>query len=138
MTETREQAQMRQHMAEMRRAASGLGRDFSIELRHLERNIERLGTVTGKESKYLWYDIQDEAARLGKAIETEAKALPRRMASAVSDAGEGIRDGALWVGGAARDALETAGKKAKDGTKNAFAVAAGVKKTPMREWKPDQ
>jgi hypothetical protein len=138
MSETREQAQMRQHMSEMRRAAAGLGRDFSIELKHLERNIEKLGSATGKEGKYLLYDIQDEAARLSRAIETEARAFPKRVATAVSDVGEGIRDGAARVGNATRDALESAGKKAKDGTKNAFASAAGIKRTPMREWKPDQ
>ncbi|MCI4330229.1 MAG: hypothetical protein L3K19_00055 [Thermoplasmata archaeon] len=137
MTETREQAQMRQHWSEMRQAASGLGKDFSIELRHLERNIEKLGTVTGKEGKYLLYDIQDEAARLRRSIETEARAFPGRVANAVSDVGERIQDGASRVGGATRDVLESAGKKAKDGTRNAFATAAGVKRTPMREWKPD-
>jgi hypothetical protein len=138
MVETREQAQMRQHWAEMRSAAGGLGKDFSIELKHLERNIEKLGTLSGKEAKYLYYDIQDEAARLRQSIETEAKALPGRVASAVTGVGEMIQDGASRAAGATRDALETAGKRAKDGTKNAFASAAGVKRTPMREWKPDQ
>jgi hypothetical protein len=138
MSETREQAQMRQHWAEMRQAASGLGKDFSIELRRIERDIAKLGTVSGKEAKYLVYDISDELARLRVSMAAEAKALPHRVASAVTDVGEGIRDGAVRVGGATRDVLESAGKMAKDGTKNAFASAAGVKRTPMREWKPDQ
>jgi len=29
-----------------------------------------------------------------------------------------------------------AGHKAKESTKNALATAAGVRKTPMREWSP--
>ena len=137
MVDTREQARLREHWAEMRRATAGLGKDLAIEVEQLGTNIERLGTLTGKEAKYLLYDIEDESARLGRAIQVEARALPRQVAGAVVTAGERIHEGASRAADATKDAFEAAGKKAKEGTKNAFAKAAGVKRTPMKEWTAD-
>ena len=47
-----------------------------------------------------------------------------------------IGSGVSRAGGATRDAMVVVGKKAKEGTKNALASAAGVRRTPMREWAP--
>ncbi|MFI5413329.1 MAG: hypothetical protein ACHQ0I_01905, partial [Candidatus Lutacidiplasmatales archaeon] len=60
----------------------------------------------------------------------------RRIPQRISDAGVAIGSGTVRAAGAARDAMFAAGKMAKTGTKNALASAAGVKKTPMREWSP--
>ncbi len=132
MVEGREQAQFREHLKEMRKAARGLGRDFAHEFSDLDRKIERFGTVTAAEARNLGSEIQDDFKDLGKTMDAQMRALPRRFA----DAGIAIGSGAARAGGAARDAMVVAGKKAKQGTKNALATAAGVKRTPMREWSP--
>jgi hypothetical protein len=132
MSDSREQAQFRQHLSEMRRAAGGLGHDFAAEFTDLDRKIERLGHVTAKQAKYLGYEIQDELSSLGKSMDEEMRKLPQRFA----DAGIAIGSGTARAAGAARDAMVSAGHKAKESTKNAFAAAAGVRRTPMREWSP--
>jgi len=130
MSDSRDQAQFQQHLSEMRRAAGGLGHDFASEFTDLDRKIERLGQVTAKQAKYLGYEIQDELTNLGKSMDEEMRKLPRRFA----DAGIAIGSGTARAAGVARDAMVTAGHKAKEGTKNALATAAGVRRTPMREW----
>ncbi|HTW76415.1 MAG TPA: hypothetical protein VMG14_01435 [Thermoplasmata archaeon] len=132
MTDDREEAQFRAHLAEMRRAAGGLGRDFANEFSDLDRKIERMGHVTAKEARYLALDIQDDFAALGKRMDSEVRQIPQRIANA----GVAIGSGASRAGAATRDALVSAGKAAKTGTKNALASAAGVRRTPMREWAP--
>ncbi len=132
MSESREQAQFRRHLAEMRKAAGGLGRDFASEFSNLDEKIERLGQASGKQAKYLAMEIQDGFANLGKSLDEEMRRLPQRFANA----GAAIGSGTARAAGAARDAVVTAGHKAKEGTKNAFAAAAGIRRTPMREWSP--
>lgn len=132
MSESREQAQFRAHLAEMRHAAGGLGRDFAQEFSDLDGKIERLGNATAKEAKYLGLEIQDDFSRLGKTVDAEMRRIPQR----ISDAGVAIGSGTARAAGAARDAVVAAGKAAKTGTKNVLATAAGVKRTPMREWSP--
>ncbi len=130
MSDSREQAQFRQHLTEMRRAASGLGSDFAREFTNLDDKIERLGHVTAKEAKYLGNEIEDDFSLLGRRLDEEMRRLPGRLASA----GGAIGAGTARAAGAARDAVVVVGKRAKEGTKNAFAAAAGVKRTPIREW----
>jgi NADP-dependent 3-hydroxy acid dehydrogenase YdfG len=130
MSDSREEARFREHLAEMRRAAGGLGHDFANEFTNLDAKIERLGHVTAKEAKYLALDIQDDFASLGKAMDTEVRRIPQHIANA----GIAIGSGASRAGAMTRDAFVSAGKKAKQGTKNALASAAGVRRTPMREW----
>jgi hypothetical protein len=132
MTDSREEAQFRTHLAEMRRAASGLGRDFASEFGDLDQKIERLGHVTAKEAKYLALDIQDDFSALGKRMDAEVRRIPQHIANA----GVAIGSGAARAGAATRDAFVSAGHAAKRGTKNALASAAGVRRTPMREWSP--
>jgi NADP-dependent 3-hydroxy acid dehydrogenase YdfG len=130
MSDAREEAQFRQHLAEMRRAAGGIGRDFASEFTDLDRKIEKLGHATAKEAKYLALDIQDDFSNLGKSIDEEVRKIPQHIANA----GIAIGSGASRAGAATRDAFVDAGHRAKEGTKNALASAAGVKRTPMREW----
>jgi hypothetical protein len=130
MTDTRDEAQFRQHLSEMRRAAGGIGRDFASEFSDLDRKIEKLGHTTAKEAKYLAMDIQDDFANLGKTMDEEIRRIPQHIANA----GIAIGSGASRAGAATRDAFVSAGKRAREGTKNALASAAGVKRTPMREW----
>ena len=132
MSESTEQAEFRRHLGELRHAAGGLGRDFASEFSQLDRKIERLGSVTARDAHDLALDIQDDLANLGRTMDTELRLLPHRIA----EAGTAIGSGTARAAGAARDAVVSAGKKAKAGTKNALAAAAGVKRTPMRSWSP--
>lgn len=132
MSDLPQQTQFRAHLAELRHAAGGLGRDFENEFSDLDEKIERWGTATAKDAKYLRLEIEDDFARLGKSIDTEMRRIPQRL----SDAGVAIGTGTARAAGAARDAVVAAGKAAKTSTKNALAAAAGVKRTPMREWSP--
>ncbi len=132
MSESREQAQFRRHLADMRRAAGGLGRDFASEFTDLDRKIEKLGHVTARQAKDLGADIQEDFSNLGKAMDEEMRRLPQRIANA----GTAIGSGTARAAGAARDAMVTAGKKAKAGTKNALASAAGVNRKPIKQWTP--
>ncbi len=132
MSDRREQAQFRAHLAEMRRAAAGLGGDFAHEFSDLDRKIERFGQLTAQEAKNLGYEIQDDFSFLGHAIDDGMRKLPGRIASA----GVAIGSGTARAAGAARDAMAAAGHRARVGTKNALASAAGVKRTPMRQWSP--
>ncbi len=132
--ETPQQAQLRQHMKELRRATRGLGRDFAIEFENLDVKIARLGTLTAKEAKYAVEDIEDDFAALGHSISGEMRRLPGQVAGGLTTAGNAIASGAARAGAATADALQAAGHATKEGTKNAFASLAGVRRTPMKEW----
>lgn len=132
MPDTADQAQFRRHLTELRKATSGLGRDFATEFSNLDEKIERLGATTAKDARYLALDIEDDLVGLGRSVDEELRRLPGRIASA----GTAIGSGAARAGGAARDAVVSAGHRAKEGTKNAFAAAAGVRRTPMKTWSP--
>jgi hypothetical protein len=127
MSDRREEAQFRQHLADLRRAAGGLGRDFSSEISNLDKSIERFGRSSSKDAKYLAQSIEERFSALGRAIDSEARRLPGRIA-----------DGASRAGGATRDAFVAVGKATKTGTKNALASAAGVNRKPMRSWSPPE
>jgi gas vesicle protein len=134
MSEEREQARMREHLAEMRRAARGLGKDFALEFGHLESEIDRMGRSTAKEAKYLARDIQSDLDDLRQKISGEIKAIPDRIAQAGSLLGQGT----VRAAGAAKDVMNQAGHKAKSTTRNALATMAGVKRTPIKTWSPPE
>jgi hypothetical protein len=123
MSDARQEAQFRQHMSEMRRAAHGLGRDFAAEFADLDRKIERFGSDTSKGAANLGSDIEEGLTNLGRMIDDQVSRIPGRIAS-----------GASRAGGATRDAFVAAGKRTREGTKNALASAAGVRRRPMRSW----
>jgi hypothetical protein len=132
MSESREQAEFRRHLGELRRAAGGLGRDFRTEFSQLDTKIERMGSTTARDAKILALDIEEDLSSLGRSVDEELRRLPHRIA----DAGSAIGSGTARAAIAAKDAMVTAGKKAKAGTKNALATAAGVRRTPMKSWSP--
>lgn len=132
MSDTNDQAQFRRHLSELRRAAGGLGSDFRVEISQIDTKIEDLGAATARDAKALANDIQDDLSSLGRSIGEEARRFPR----SVAEAGTAIGSATAQAAGAARDAMVTAGKKAKQGTQNAFAAAAGVRRTPMKSWSP--
>lgn len=132
--DTPEQAQLRRHMAELRRATRGLGHDFAIEFETLDDKIARLGALTAKDAKYALMDIEDDFSALGRSIGAEARRLPGQVADGLTAAGAAIAAGAARAGAATAEALQAAGHATKESTKNAFASIAGVRRTPLKEW----
>lgn len=132
MPDTSDQAEFRRHLGELRKATSGLGRDFKAEFSQLDTKIERLGSATARDARELAVDIEEDLASLGRSVDEELRRLPHRIASGATALGSGTARAAV----AAKDAMVSAGKKAKSGTQNVFAVAAGVKRTPMKSWTP--
>lgn len=134
MSESQDQARLRQHLGELGSAAKSIGKDVVLDVRDLDNKIRRYGTLTGKEAKYALYDIEDGLAQLAKEIDSGARELPGRIASGAERAGSAISYGASRVAETTKDALETAGNKTRESGKNAAAWLAGVKRTPMKEW----
>jgi hypothetical protein len=134
MTDSVEQARLREHLSELGHAAKAIGKDVSLDVRDLDVKIGRLGKLTGKEAKYALYDIEDGMAHLGHQIDREAKRLPGQMADQFSRFGNAVGDGLARIGDASRDAFDSASHRTREGTRNALASAAGVKRTPMKQW----
>ena len=132
MPESSEQANFRRHLSELRRAAGGLGQDFKVEFSQLDGKIEQMGSATARDAKILAEDIEVDLASLGRSIGEEARRLPHHIAQGATALGSGTVRAAT----AAKDAMVTAGKKAKAGTQNVLASAAGVRRTPMKTWSP--
>ncbi len=125
---------MRAHLSQLRQAAHGLGHDFGIRFEEIGENIERLPTLTAEEARRAAWEIEDELASAGHRIDAELKVLPHQIGHGIATGAGEIRDGAVRVGAATRDEFEEVGHKAREGTKNALATAAGVRRTPMKGW----
>jgi hypothetical protein len=134
MSPTQEQVKLREHLSEMRQGVGGLGRDFALEFHQIDDKISRLGALTANEARSALREIEQDFANLGTRIDSEIRRFPGQVAQGFAAAGRGISGGTTRAAVATRDALESAGHRAKVGTKNALASAAGVKRTPMKEW----
>lgn len=131
MTDTVEQARLREHLRMLRQAMGGIGKDMEIHLSDVDRKIERLGRLTGKDAKYVAWEIEDDLDAMGRKVGVAVRAIPGAVKGGLEAAGAGISR----AGAGVRDGLEAAGSKAAEGTRNALARAAGVRRTPMKEWK---
>lgn len=130
MADSPEQSQLREHLADIKKAIHGLGQDISLEIQHLDRKIGELSQRTGTEAERAGGDFKRDLTKFGRTIDEGASRIPGQ----VSYLGQRIGTGAKQVaGGTAATVVQTA-SRAKEGTRNAFARAAGVKRTPMREW----
>ena len=134
MTSYEEQAQLRAHLSELRKAARGLGSDFEVRFEEVGAKIERLPSLTAKEARQAFYDIEDDFGALARSIDGEVRRLPREIGHGIAVGVGGIKHGATRLGEATRDGLDAAGHRAAEGTRNALAAAAGVRRTPMRQW----
>ncbi len=123
MGDYQEEARFREHMAQMRQAARGLGRDFASEFNDLDDKIERFGRATRQDAHDLSREISDTFSSLSRSIDYEMSRLPGRIA-----------DGMSRAGGATREAFVAAGKRTREGTRNALASAAGVNRRPIKSW----
>ncbi|HZY92108.1 MAG TPA: hypothetical protein VFG07_04970 [Thermoplasmata archaeon] len=130
MVDTPEQAELRRHLGELRQAAHGIGRDFKIEFSRLDEKISEMPHDAAKDLKYWFMDVDDDFRHLGRSIDEELARIPGR----VSNVGSAIAAAATRVGSATKEGLRSAGKRTVEGTKNALASAAGVRRTPMKEW----
>jgi hypothetical protein len=136
MTDTPEQAQLRQHLAELRQAAHAIGRDAELHVLDIPRKIDRLGTKAGKDAKYAYWELEDDLSAFEHALKKDIKSVPGRIRDGAETAASSV---AGAVGGAASwtsEKISNAGHRAAEGTRNAFASAAGVKRTPMKAWHP--
>ncbi len=138
MADTPEQAELRRHLAELRSAAHGLGRDLELKVeggaRVLEQKISTMPEVAADDLRGWFQDIDGDFRALGRVVDDGLSKIPGRVANA----GSAIAAAAARVGAATKGGLLTAGKKTREGTKNVLAAAAGVRRTPMKEWHPPQ
>lgn len=136
MTDTPEQAQLRQHLAELRKAAHAIGRDTELHLLDIPSKIDRLGTKVGKDAKYAYWELEDDLSAFEHGLKKDLKALPGRLRdgaeTAASSVAGAVGDAASWTG----EKISSASHRAAEGTRNALASAAGVKRTPMKAWHP--
>jgi hypothetical protein len=130
MSDTPEQAELRRHLSDLRQAAHGIGRDFEIKFRQLDDKITELPHHAAKDLKYFAMDIDDDFRRLGRSVDDELSRIP----GAVANAGSRIAAAASRASAATVEAFQAAGKRTKEGTKNVLAAAAGIRRTPMKEW----
>ncbi|HEV2318010.1 MAG TPA: hypothetical protein VGV89_10640 [Thermoplasmata archaeon] len=136
--ESSEQAQLREHVRQLRLAARGIGRDLRLEFDTMDEKIARLGKLTRKEAKYALLDLQDDFSAMGRTIDTEVRKVPGAVRSGAVAAGTAIRNGAVSAASATREALTDAGHSTKEASKNAMARMAGVNRKPMKEWRTQQ
>lgn len=130
-----EQAELRKHVAELRRAARLVGHDMSIKFDAWEDSISNLPTMTAREAKYLAYALEDDFINAKRAMAEDLRKVPGAVKDGLVSAGGAVAGGATAAYVATRDAVLDAGHAAKEGSKNTFARLAGVNRKPMREWK---
>jgi hypothetical protein len=78
MSETPDQVQMRQHLAELRHAAGGLGRDMALEFEHVDEKINRLGRLTARDARHAAEDIRDDFTDMARASTRRPTGFPTR------------------------------------------------------------
>lgn len=137
MTDTPEQAQLRRHLTELRQTAGAIGHDVALhveDLKNIDEKIDRLGRLVGKQAKYAAWEIEDDLSAFGRGVRRDVRALPGAIASGASAAGSAVAGAVSSAASRTGEAIASAGHRASEGTKNALASAAGVKRTPMKEW----
>ncbi|MCI4345948.1 MAG: hypothetical protein L3K07_04265 [Thermoplasmata archaeon] len=130
-----EQAELRRHVSELRRAARAIGHDITIKFDDVEDKIARLPHSTRKEAKYLLYAIEDDLTNAQRTIDAELRKVPGAVKGGLVTAADAVVEGTARALNATHDAFVDAGHAAKEGGKNTFARLAGVNRKPMKEWK---
>jgi hypothetical protein len=125
-----QEARFREHAKLLRQAAHGIGSDVEIELRTVERKIERLPKEIGRDAEILAEDIEMDLLRAAVKINRGLKAIPGEVARGARTIG---RDAAM-LGKKTRQDVVKAEKAAKKGVKKELAKAAGVETSKMSEW----
>lgn len=131
MGESPEQAELRRHLAELRKTASAVRHDLlQMQFAALEDKIARMPQRAGEELENFFVDVDEDFSHLGHAVDDALSHVPGH----IENAGSAIAAAAIRVGEATRGAVRSAGHATKEKTKDTFAAMAGVKRTPMKEW----
>ena len=131
MGESPEQAELRRHLAELRKAASSLRHDlYQMQFAALEDKIARMPQRAGEELEDFYADVCDDFGRLGRSLDDSLSRVPGH----IENVGSAIAAAAVHVGSVTKGAARAAGHATKEKTKDTFASMAGVKRTPMKEW----
>ncbi|MCL5984337.1 MAG: hypothetical protein M1143_02025 [Candidatus Thermoplasmatota archaeon] len=121
----------KEHLAELRNAAKGLGGDIESELRGLEREIEKLPGAVEKDVERMSEDIEYGLLRTALKIQKELKTIPGKVSGGAKTF---ARDSVKLARAAKVEARHTQ-KVVKHDVKAGFARAAGVETRPISEWK---
>ncbi len=133
-----DETRFKEHLAELRGAARGLGGDFEAELRNVEKDIARLPTILEKDmdrwSKEIDFALFRAAVRIHKArkaLQKDIKAIPGEVSRGARAL---ARDSARAAKAAKHEAVR-AKKAVKKDVKVGLVHAAGVRTGPVSEWK---
>lgn len=130
MADSSDESQLREHLADIKRAIHGLGKDISLEIQNLDRRIGDLSQRTGAEAGRAGDDLKRDLTKFGRSIDEGASRIPGQ----ISYVGQRIGTGAKQVADVTATTVVQTAHRARTGTQDIFAKAAGVKRTPMREW----
>jgi hypothetical protein len=134
MTDTPEQAHLREHLREIRKASHAVGKDIAIHVSDLDTKIDRLGAKIGKEAKYAAWELEDDLGSLERSLASDIRSIPGKVRDGAEAAGSAVAGAVSGAASWTAEEISGAGKRAAQGTKNALASAAGVRRTPMKEW----
>lgn len=133
-----DETRFKEHLAELRGAAKGLGGDIEAELRTVERGISQIPTVVEKDmdrwSREIDFALFRAAVHIHKArkaMQQDIKAIPGKMAKGAKTF---ARDSAK-VARATKSEAVKAKKVVKKDVKVGLAHAAGYRTGPISEWK---
>ena len=129
MSDSYDESQLREHITDIKRAIQGLGKDLTIEIQHLDR---RIGALSGHRHGSRTCDGRP-ATGPNEAGKDDRRGRPDPVAGLLHQPriGTGAK---LTAGAATAETVVKTAHRAKEGTQDLFAKAAGVKRTPMREW----
>ncbi len=132
-----QETRFREHLAQLRQASRGLGKDIEAELTGIEKKIDKGAkrVAWGSEdlAREIDYELAVAAVRIQKAIRT----LPSSVKSGSLALGSAVKRGS----GALKDRTVAAsarmGKATKKGVKKGLSKAAGTWHEPLQEWSPE-
>lgn len=123
---------VKKDLSEIKRAVKHLGHDMAAEVEKVDQKLGQLSSKTDRDSRRVASGVSHELSDIKEKVSTEARKLPGQAA----EAGRVVAGAAKEGAGVAATAVSSGASKAKEGTKELFARAAGVKKRPMKAWSP--
>ncbi len=125
-----DKTRFKEHLALLRQAGKGLGRDVETELTDIGKKVERFPKLVGRDAEALAQEIDYDFVRVGVKINRGMKAIPGEMARGAKAVGRG----AVHLGRATKEDLVKTKKVMKKDVKSGFAHAAGLKSRPISAW----
>lgn len=127
---TGDKTRFKEHLALLRQAGRGLGGDIDVELKGLERDIERFPSAVGRDAEILAEDIEYGLLKAALKINKGMKAIPGEVARGARALG---RDAVRLKRETAQE-IRRARKTVKKDVKSSFTKAAGIKTGSISEW----